>query len=89
MLIPFAFGCANGEKITLEGEVRLKGFAHDPLIVLIDNKGKSYRVINPNEFDLNRLQRSRLKVKAELIQSETKTFPPMKQIRILSIETFQ
>ena len=82
LIFTFFNSCANGDFITIEGKIKIKGSVPHNYIVLEDSKtSKDYKIINSKKFNLNALQNRVIKAKVKLIKKEIgANFPTLIEI---------
>lgn len=88
-LLLLSIGCAsnnlNTHSIELEGGLYMKGSSRFSYMVLEDAKtGQNYKIQNPQEFDLTKRQRQKVKVEAVIIEEKRGPRPVI--IKILKIK---
>jgi hypothetical protein len=67
-LILFLGACMNGNTIELEGVVKYKGTVPHNYLALEDRSHHIYKIANPQEFHIEKLQNHKVKIKAKLLQ---------------------
>jgi hypothetical protein len=60
--------CMSGNTIDLEGEIKYKGTIPHNYLAIEDRSHHIYKIANPQEFHIEKLQNHKVKIKAKLLQ---------------------